>query len=175
MFRDNSRSFNNALALASLKADERKFSGYSPSVVLEGKVQILHGPLIESENEQPRFAQIYIHDLSTQHTIRVNNMNLPKSVTQQQIQSIAKTMKSLQNLMHEVNPFVKDFLHICEIPDEDIKDGRLVISCKARPDGKHDRRYNKQENLKEVSVLTNYESGDLILRKRGVDFRPSVT
>ena len=169
LFRENSRPFNNALALASLKVNERKFRGsaYAPSVVFEGKVQIIHGPLMAEENEQPRFAQIYIHDPSTQHTVRVNNMNLPESLSKKQTESISNTMKKLQNLMIEVNPFVKDFLHVCEISDEDIKDGKLVISCKARPDGEHERRYNKQESLAEVSVLTNSESGDLVLRKRG--------
>ena len=34
LFRENSRSFNNGLALASLKVEERKFRGaYTPSVV----------------------------------------------------------------------------------------------------------------------------------------------
>ena len=164
LFRENARSFNNALALASLKADERKFRGYTPSVVLEGKVQIIHGPLIAAENEQPRFAQIYVHDLSTQHTIRVDNMNLPSYLAPKQIKSITKTMKTLQDLMHDVNPFVKDVLHVCEISDDEIKEGKLVISCKARPDGAHERRYNEQQNLSEVSVLTNSESGDLVLK-----------
>ena len=66
------------------------------------------------ENEQPRFAQIYIHDPSTQHTVRVNNMNLPASLATKQTESISNTMKKLQSLMVEVNPFVKDFLHVCE-------------------------------------------------------------
>ena len=125
LFRDNSRSFNNALALASLKVNERKFSGshYAPSVVFEGKVQIIQGPLIAEDNEQPRFAQIYIHDPATQHTVRVDNMILPKSLSNKQRESISKTMKQLQDLMIEVNPFVKDFLHICEVPDSEIKDG----------------------------------------------------
>ena len=76
-------------------------------------------------------------------------------------------MKKLQDMMMEVNPYVKDFLHICEIPEEEIQEGKLVISCKARPSGEHQRRYNEQENLSEVSVLTNSEKGDLVLRKRG--------
>ena len=42
IFRDNSRSFNNSLALASLKVNERQFKcSYTPSVVFEGKVSIL--------------------------------------------------------------------------------------------------------------------------------------
>ena len=168
LFRENSRSFNNALALASLKVEERKFSGgYTPSVVFEGKVSILCGPLMPEENEQPRFSQLYIHDPATQHTMRVKNMNLPISLSSKQTDSITKTMKKLHDLMIEVNPFVKDFLHICEIPDEEIKEGKLVISCNARPSGEHERRYNEQKSLSEVSVLTNSEKGDLVLRKRG--------
>ena len=70
-------------------------------------------------------------------------------------------------MMTEVNPFVKDFKHICEIPDEKQKKGKIVISCKARPKGSHERTYNEQTSLSEVSVLTNSEPGDLVLRKRG--------
>ena len=168
LFRDNSRSFNNGLALASLKVEERKFSGsFAPSVVFEGKVSIRCGPLLPNENEHPRFSQLYVHDPATQNTIRVQNMNLPSSLSSKQKESITKTMKKLQELMLEVNPFVKDFLQICEIPDEEIREGKLVISCKARPEGQHERRYNEYQNLSEVSVLPNSEKGDLVLRKRG--------
>ena len=76
-------------------------------------------------------------------------------------------MKNLQTMISNVNQYVKDFIQICEIPDEDIMDGKLVISCKARPSGEHERRYNIQESLSEVSVLTNSQPGDLVLRKRG--------
>ena len=68
---------------------------------------------------------------------------------------MTNVMKKLQTLLMEVNSYVKDFLHICEIPDEEISEGKLVISCKARPDGKHARRYNAQQSLTEVSILTN--------------------
>ena len=68
--------------------------------------------------------------------------------------------------MKEINPYVKDFIHICEIPDEDLKEGKLVISCKDRPKGTHERTYNKQTSLTEVSILTNSEPGDIVLRKR---------
>ena len=94
-------------------------------------------------------------------------MNLPSSLSSKQTDTITKVMGKLQNLMTEVNPYVKDFLHICEIPDDDVKDGKLVTSCKERPQGAHERTYNKQTSLSEVSVLTNAEPGDLVLRKRG--------
>ena len=71
--------------------------------------------------------------------------------------------------MKDVNPFVKDLLHVCEIPDEELKDGAIIISCKKqdRPKDSHERRYNLQQCLSEVLILTNSVPGDLVLRKRG--------
>ena len=127
----------------------------------------MYGPLIAGQNETPRFAQLYIHDPATQHTLRIQNMNLPTSLSSKQVETITKVMSKLQNLMAEVNPYVKDFKHICEIPDDEIKGGKIVISCKDRPNGAHERTYNEQTSLSEVSVLTNSQPGDLVLRKRG--------
>ena len=167
LFREQSRPFNNALALSSIKVEERKFdNNFSPSVIFEGKVSQIYGPLIPGPNETPRFSQLYVHDPATEHTIRIANMNLPKSLTSKQVLMIKKVMENLQKLMKEVNPYVKDFIHICEIPDEDLKEGKLVISCKNRPKGAHERTYNKQTSLSEVSILTNSEPGDIVLRKR---------
>ena len=165
LFREQSRPFNNALALSSIKVTERKFSnGFNPSVIFEGKVSQMYGPLMPEINETPRFAKLYVHDPATQHTMRIQNMNLPKTLTIKQVKTITNVMKKL---MEDVNPYVKDFKHICEIPEEEIFEGKLVISCKERPKGTHERRYNKQTSLSEVSVLTNSQPGDLVLRKRG--------
>ena len=167
LFRENSRSFNNSLALSSIKKTERRFdNNYNPSVIFEGKVSQIYGPLQASENETPKFSQLYVLDPATEHTMRIANMNLPTSLTNQQVEIIKKTMNKLQKLMKETNPYVKDFIHICEIPEEDIRQGKLVISCKERPKGAHERTYNKQTSLSEVSILTNSEPGDIVLRKR---------
>ena len=168
LFREHARSFNNALALSSIRVADRKFdSSYNPSVIYEGKVHQMYGPLEAADGETPRFAQLYVHDPATQHTMRINNMNLPASLNKKQAEVLSRVMKNLQVLLTEVNPYVKDFQHIFEIPEEDIKDGKLVISCKQRPEGAHERRYNVQQSLSEVSVLANFEPGDLVLRKRG--------
>ena len=123
------------------------------------------------ENQTPRFAQLYIHDPATQNTMRIQNMNLPTSLSTKQTDTITKVMGKLQKMMTEVNPYVKDFKHICEIPEDELKDGKLVISCKERPKEAHERTYNKQTSLSEVSVLTNSQPGDLVLRKRGGGFQ----
>ena len=170
LFRENTRSFNNALALSSIIVNERWFNnGYCPSVIFEGKVSQMYGPLQPQDGETPRFAQLYVHDPATEHTTRVKNMSLPNHLSQVQRNLITSTMQNLQNLIKETNPFVKDLLHICEIPDDKLKKGKIVISCKQkdRPKQSHARRYNLQQNLTEVSVLTNSVPGDLVLRKRG--------
>jgi hypothetical protein len=94
-------------------------------------------------------------------------MNLSRSVSKMDQKRIAITMNNLQDMMKEVNPYVKDFIHICEIPDEELAQGQLVLSAQARPAGEHERRYNVQESLTEVSVLTNSHPHDLVLRRRG--------
>ena len=96
-------------------------------------------------------------------------MSLPTALSKGQVRIITKTMEKLQAIVKEVNPYVKDFLHICEIPDEDLMDGKIVISCRKedRPKDSHERRYNEQQCLSEVSILTNSVSGDLVMRKRG--------
>ena len=121
------------------------------------------------KDEDPKFAQLYVVDSATEHTFRFKNMSLPTSLTKKQSNIIRKTLATLQDLLKDVNPFVKDLLHVCEIPDEELKDGAIIISCKKqdRPKESHERRYNLQQCLTEVSVLTNSVPGDLVLRKRG--------
>ena len=170
IFRENSRSFNNALALSSIVVNERKFAnGFNPSVIFEGKVTQLYGPLLPENGEEPKFAQLYVHDPSTEHTMRVQNMSLPTTLSKRHVQIITETIKKLQILLREINPFVKDFLHICEIPDEDLKYGKIVLTCNKSdlPKDAHERRYNPQTSLSEVSILTNSVPGDLVMRKRG--------
>ena len=166
IFREHARPFNNALALSSVKVVHRKFAnGFAPNVVFEGKVSQMYGPLQAEEGEVPRFAQLYVHDPATQQVARYKNMHLPTNLTKKQTLTISHILKDLQELLIDVNPFVKDYIHVCEIPDEDIIEGKLVISCKAPKDA-HERRYNLQQSFSEVSVLTNSEPNDIVLRKR---------
>ena len=65
VFRDNARSINNAVCLTSIKVNHRHFKqGFNPSIIFEGRVQQLAGPIQAAEGEQPCFAQLYVHDAS---------------------------------------------------------------------------------------------------------------
>ena len=168
VFRENARVINNAVCLTSVKVKHRDFGkGYSPNVIFEGKVQQIAGPLQAAEGEKPCFAQLYVHDPSLETGQRFNNMTIPASMSKSQKKILEGVLKSVQAVIHKVNPFVKDFKQIMDIPAEELKQGKIVISAKARPSEEHERRYNAQINLQEVSILTNSEPHDLVLQKRG--------
>ena len=141
--------------------------GFAPSVIFEGKVCQRIGPLLPDVGQEPKFAQLYVHDPATENTIRFKNMSLPTSMTNKEKEIMTILLVKLRQMLTECNPFVKDLMHICEIPDDELKEGKLIISCKERPKGAHERKYNIQQNLSEVSVFTNSMPGDMVLRKRG--------
>ena len=58
---------------------------------------------------------------------------------------------------------MNDFKKVLEIPPEDLRTGKIVITANARPKGEHQRLYNDQINLQEVSILINSEPHDLVL------------
>ena len=168
IFRKNTRPLHNALTLSSLQVHVRTFdSGFAPNVIFEGKVCQRIGPLFPEPGEEPKFAQLYVLDSNTEQTMRVHNMNLPTNMSKHEVSVVTNLLRKLQQMLKEVNPFVKDLLHICEIPDEELSEGKLILSCKERPKGAHERTYNVPTCLTEISVLTNSLPGDLILHKRG--------
>ena len=54
-----------------------------------------------------------------------------------------------------------------EIPCDELKLGKIVIEARVKPKGEHQRRYNEQLNMQEVSILKNSEPHDLVLQLRG--------
>ena len=165
LFRQNSRYINNAVCLSSIKSSERR-GGWQPSVVFQGRVEHRAGPLLPSEGEEPKFAQLYVYDAALETDTRFGRMHLPGSVTNHQRLELRGMLGMVQEVLHQHNPFIQDFKQVMEIPEEELTNGKIVISAKA-PSGEHPRRYNLQSNLKEVRILTNSQPHDLVLQKRG--------
>ena len=94
------------------------------------------------------------------------NMQIPASMTNSQKGVLKQILQDVQKVIHEHNPFVKDFKQILELPQDELAQGKIIISAKA-PSNEHARRYNLQSNLNEVSILTNSESHDLVINLRG--------
>ena len=70
-------------------------------------------------------------------------------------------------MLHEVNPFVRDFVQIAEFEDGEHENVHFVINPAARPQNEHARVHNL--NLHEVAVLFNEtpQANDIVVRRRG--------
>ena len=165
LFRENSRIINNAVCITSLKTSERRV-GFTPSVVFQGRVHHRIGSLLPDAGDNPKFAQLYVFDPTLETTTRFENMVVQTSMSLAQRNMLKEILLNVQNELHENNPFVKDFLQIMELPEETFVTGKIVIAAK-NPSNEHKRRYNCPTNLQEVSILTNGQSHDLVLQRRG--------
>ena len=176
LIRRFARQLNNALTLASQKVSEVLPSngGFTPSVVIQGKLYHRLGSLEASTGEAKKFAQIYIHD--PQHDeeaearIRLGYMRLPKGTTADEKAALTNMLLVLQSKLKECNPYIKDFRMACELDPDEVEHVRLVIDADKRPTGEHARRYNAPTGFKEINVLIGEEPGqrrDIVLRVRG--------
>ena len=162
-----SREINNAVALSSIKVVEKRFQSFTPSVIFQGQVKHFAGPLLPAQGEIPRFAQLYCVDAKLENTQRFENLYIPPNTSKADKEGLRNLLPKIERIIHAVNPFVKDFKMILEIPEDELADGKIVISAKEKPSTEHSRRYNLQANLQEVSILTNEEPHDLVLLRRG--------
>ena len=165
---EHSRCLNNGLAMASLRSNTEGLPGFQPTVILGGRVHTLMGSLQPVEGESPMFAQTYlfVHDPALELSERFQNLSIPARTSLAQKNRLKHILGTAQEAIHEVNPYVKDFKQILELPEDSLQQATIAISAKQRPLGEHARIYNAQVNLNEVSLLTNAESHDLVIRLR---------
>ena len=159
-----------------LQFRERTFTNFNPSVIFQGRVVQRMGPLQAEPGTRPCFAQLYVLDSSLKTTTRFNNMNIPANTSQPVKNILEKLLQNVQQVMHDNNPFIRDFKQILEIPEEELHGGKVVISAGARPQQGHARVYNAQVNLQELSIVTNEQRHDVLLnlqwRRTSVNIRP---
>jgi hypothetical protein len=150
-FKANIRSYNSALSFTSMNADlDRRYANEEHGAYafrIHGSVHHLISPeLIPDPNnviQQPRFAQIYIFDSANELQNRMDVAGNPNVRPE--------TMRLLQEMMHEDNPFVLRFKMMEELSSEQpngIPDIRMIF----RADGQDSRRYNAP-TVDEIGVL----------------------
>ena len=61
-FLEHIRSYNNALALASLGCNQVCMPGFNPNFKIEGKMFHRIGTLLPARNQAPKFAQLFFYD-----------------------------------------------------------------------------------------------------------------
>ena len=166
LFQNNCRALNNAVPLASLCATELRMSGFCPSIIFQGKVVQKMGPLRCNPGYSPTFAQLYILDAGLETTKRFENLSLPSNMSRENMEKMKSLLDKCQKVIHDRNPYVKDFKQVIEIPEDELEGGKIVISAAARPQHGHERVYNAQVNLQELSIVTNEKPHDLVINLR---------
>ena len=59
--------------------------------------------------------------LMLEGSARKNNLYLPTSTTKKERRICEEILIGLQNELHEHNPYIRDFIEICKIPEEEIQ------------------------------------------------------
>ena len=111
-------------------------------------------------DSNPKFAQIYIHDteFEIENRFKIFN-NLNKDILLQ-----------LQNMVHELNPYVKSFKYALQLSKEStVPELRMIIRAEKQSDL---RRYNVPTSS-EIAVIipgnnnTNVLPRDIVIQKSG--------
>ena len=145
LFRQHSRSINNATALSSFVVNERRQESGTSSVVMQGKLTQLIGSLQPPDGSRPMFAQLYTVDPETEASTREGCFYLPDSLSRPQKAVLTNLMWQVVAVLRRDNALVADFTMACEsFEEQQVKEGRVVISTRAKPADAHERTYNLQ-------------------------------
>ena len=125
---ENARKYNNALALASIGLKEILPPGYQPNFKIQGRVYHRIDPLTPEPGQERGFAQIFIHDSEYGDEEEVGR-RMEVSSTGSKKPRI-EVMKKLQELLHQINPYVKDFIFVMNLPEDDVKELKIVLPTK---------------------------------------------
>ena len=155
-FRKNIRLYNSSLALASVGIDlgtTFKFDTRGPwAYKICGQLYHSLGPLLPNDNSPPKFGQIYVYD--TDHELD-NRSKIFQDINK-------KTLKKVQAIMHNVNPYVNEYIHAADLikenPTQDIK---LVLKASGTPDP---RRFNLPRGSDIAIILPDEDSSDITYR-----------
>ena len=134
-FRAHIRCYNSALALSSIGVElgeTFKFDTRGPwTYKISGQVYHSLGTIFPKTNSSPVFSQLYVYD--REHELTNRQKRNPDNMDE-------KTLKKLQDMMHENNPYVKEYIKaadmVNETPSQHIQ---LVLKATGTPDP---RRFN---------------------------------
>ena len=108
-----------------------------------------------------------MHDPTLDNVERKNNLYLTKNTSATERQTCEDILLELQNELRDNNPYIRDFLQICQIPEEEVQDAAFVITEKQKPQNAGARTYTAH-NLTEVSVMMPEQVGsrDIVVKRR---------
>src|SRR5271154_6043669 len=171
-FKTNIRQYNAAFAFTSLgvKVDQRVTAGSGPySFRVSGELHHLSGALLPAPNQEPVFAQIYIHDPREQLAQRQrNNTNLNPAV-----------VIIIQDALHQTHPYITLYKQAYQVLREKPVEEQNTVVIQLRADRNQDlRRYNLPTANDEGAAIipgdgseVRSDHRDIILRLHGGGLR----
>ena len=74
---------------------------------------------------------MYVNDLGLETGLRFSSMTIPAGMSGPQKQILESVLVKVQEALHNFNPYIQDFKQIMEISEEQLGQGRIVISARA--------------------------------------------
>ena len=153
-FRENIRSYNGALSLASrqITGNMYRFSSKSrgpPVFKMCGQMYHLLGPVLPENGEKPKFSQLYVYDRQNELGNRIDTQATKEKLD-------CSTMKVLQENLHNINFYVQQYQQAADILTADpSKELRLIFKAKGS------KNVKKQYSLPDVGDVGILAPGDL--------------
>jgi hypothetical protein len=187
LLREFARPLNNALAFASqiveekntlLNGQQHRQQHWMPNVVIKGKLfHKMSYSLRPPEGVIPRFVQIYVYDPEqdegAEANIRLGHMRLSSGTTAATRDKLISLLTRLQGWLRRCNNYVQDFIHVCEIPSDEVETMQLVITPKVKLQYDHSGVYNLPTGFKEVQILMDDSLAEIqhsiVVRQRRAD------
>ena len=183
-FRQTIRRFNNAFAFTSMGCDNEVIqkNGWTPNVKIQGKIYHRLGAFQAEPGQQPKFSQIYFFDKDEEKELdrrmavsrgRTHKGGLPcrHDETPSLGSDLNKDdMRTIQRILHEVNPFVESYNHLLSLPEEEISEYKLVLRRDKKPKEAHPRTYNEPYTNTEIALIAPGDStqpSDIIVHRKG--------
>ena len=155
-FRKYSRTYNSTFQMTSLGAKEAREPGFMYTYRVQGQMHHSIGSLLPLPNESAKFLQLYFVGSS-----EANDRNRLFPSTKMEL------ILDLQEMLHQVNPYVKDFKYLLDHPPP--PDMKITIDPNKRPQGVHRGRLNAPACSEVAVIVAGGELGgkrDIILETR---------
>ena len=155
-FRDNARAYNSTFQMTSLGAKEVREPGFMPTYRVQGQIHHSIGSLLPLPNEPSKFLQLYF--VGSTEAVERNRL-FPSTKMH--------LILDLQEMLHRVNPYVKDFKYCLDNPPS--PNMILTINANQRPQGVHRGRLNAPACSEVAAIVAGGDFGgkrDIILETR---------
>ncbi len=171
-FKKHIRSYNSALAMASLNASLVAHEGIGPQVVtIHGPVYHLTSGAVGEHRDTPQYAQLYIMDTNQALAGRISNQN------NQQLSP--EVLRVLLNELNSLNRYAQSYKHMGDVLQEeqqgsvaaaaDMPPVKMIITSRTQ----QDIQYNNPTATEDAAVYFGDDEGPPVLSKKEIVIYPT--